>query len=274
MLKSFDLVMPDNSIQEATLKELAQRSIAIQQRAGDAPMWADESRYWVSHDGSRRLKMFMGLADEKRATITSDLGFLTTHSFELVDGVWECVSINHYMPIDWAVREIEESEQHARAQISDVIRDEVQRGLNRVADDYVSRLKQIDAQIAALNAERNALEVAEAKRQARKAKREAAKRQSRGGASSAGYVYLLRALHDPSLFKIGRTNNPDNRLRIFAVKLPYPVEYDCLISTDDMYALESELHAQFADKRLEGEWFRLDEDDVAYIRQRQTVGDE
>ncbi len=82
----------------------------------------------------------------------------------------------------------------------------------------------------------------------------------------AGYVYLLRTIHDSTLYKIGRTNNPDNRLRTFNVKLPFPVEYEHLIKSDDMYQLESNLHRRFASQRINGEFFRLSETDVGYIK--------
>lgn len=82
----------------------------------------------------------------------------------------------------------------------------------------------------------------------------------------SGFVYLLATPHDVTLFKIGRTSNPDNRLRTFNVKLPFPVEYTHLIKTDDMYTLESALHRRFASQRLNGEFFRLTEADVQYIK--------
>ncbi len=81
-----------------------------------------------------------------------------------------------------------------------------------------------------------------------------------------GYVYLLHAPHDPMLFKIGRASNPDNRLRTFNVKLPFPVEYICVIKTVDMYKLEKELHSMFELKRLDGEWFKLTEYEVEFIK--------
>lgn len=84
--------------------------------------------------------------------------------------------------------------------------------------------------------------------------------------SKVGYVYLLSALHDSSLYKIGRTNNPNNRLHTFSVKLPFAVEYLCVIQTDDMYLLERQLHGKYSSKRLEGEWFKLDLEDVDYIK--------
>lgn len=81
-----------------------------------------------------------------------------------------------------------------------------------------------------------------------------------------GYVYLLRSPMLDGIYKIGRTVNPDDRLSTFSVKLPFVVEYEHLIKTDDMYALEAELHAHFADKRVGGEFFKLDASEVDYIK--------
>lgn len=82
----------------------------------------------------------------------------------------------------------------------------------------------------------------------------------------AGYIYLLRAPHDATLFKIGKATDPSNRLRTFNVKLPFPVEFDCLLQTTDMSLLEKWIHNEYASKRIEGEWFRLDTADVEAIR--------
>ncbi len=81
--------------------------------------------------------------------------------------------------------------------------------------------------------------------------------------STGGYVYLLQS--STGYWKIGRTHSPNNRLRTFNVKLPFEVEYKHLIQTDDMYALENQLHERFKDKRINGEWFTLDSEDVREI---------
>lgn len=80
----------------------------------------------------------------------------------------------------------------------------------------------------------------------------------------AGFVYLLRSAS--GYYKIGRSKNPYDRLTTFEVKLPFEVEYEHLIETTDMYQLEKELHRHFADKRVNGEWFELTPEDVAYIK--------
>lgn len=79
-----------------------------------------------------------------------------------------------------------------------------------------------------------------------------------------GYVYLIQS--PTHAYKIGRTVNPDNRLRTFSVKLPFEVEYVCVIATQDMYGLEADLHERFAGKRLNGEWFALSPEDIDYIK--------
>lgn len=80
-----------------------------------------------------------------------------------------------------------------------------------------------------------------------------------------GYVYLLQAIEPNHYYKIGRTNNPERRIKELGVKLPYPIELLHLIPTDDMDGLELDLHMQFSHKRVNGEWFALAPDDVNYI---------
>ncbi len=79
-----------------------------------------------------------------------------------------------------------------------------------------------------------------------------------------GYVYLI--VSPEGHYKIGKTKNPENRKKTFEVKLPFRVEYVCVIKADDMDTLEKELHARFSDKRINGEWFSLNPEDVAYIQ--------
>lgn len=89
---------------------------------------------------------------------------------------------------------------------------------------------------------------------------------SRGKRSgeSKGYVYLLQS--PSTAYKIGRTVNPENRMKTFGIQLPFEVEYLAVIPTDDMYLLEATLHERFAYKRLNGEWFELSDADIAYIK--------
>jgi hypothetical protein len=79
-----------------------------------------------------------------------------------------------------------------------------------------------------------------------------------------GYVYLIRSV--TGHYKIGYSRNPDDRLRTFSVKLPFEVEFEHLIPSDDMRADERMLHEKFEDKHVNGEWFDLAPEDVAYIK--------
>ena len=79
-----------------------------------------------------------------------------------------------------------------------------------------------------------------------------------------GYVYLLQA--DSGHFKIGRSKNPKSRIKTFGVQLPFEVEYIAVIPSGNMNQLETELHAKYQDKRVNGEWFDLSSEDVEYIK--------
>jgi hypothetical protein len=78
----------------------------------------------------------------------------------------------------------------------------------------------------------------------------------------AGYIYLLKSDHG---YKIGKTKRLPERIKHFDIKLPYPVELIHTITTDDMKRAETQLHERFAGARINGEWFNLKPDDVAYI---------
>ena len=89
-------------------------------------------------------------------------------------------------------------------------------------------------------------------------------RQPRKQTARDGYVYLIQS---PSgHYKIGRTSDPKDRMKTFNVKLPFEVEFICVIPSADMYLLEKQLHRQFESKRINGEWFALGSEDVAYIK--------
>lgn len=75
--------------------------------------------------------------------------------------------------------------------------------------------------------------------------------------SRAGYVYVIKSMTDDTYYKIGRTNNPERRMRKFNVVLPFEITPVCLIKTNDMYKLESDLHTKYAQYRADGEWFKL-----------------
>lgn len=79
------------------------------------------------------------------------------------------------------------------------------------------------------------------------------------------WVYETRLMD--GAYKIGYAQKPADRLRTFNVKLPFEVEYEVLLKTDDMRGLESSLHEYYSEKHINGEWFALTDDDLAELRQ-------
>jgi hypothetical protein len=78
-----------------------------------------------------------------------------------------------------------------------------------------------------------------------------------------GYVYVLASA---GVYKIGRTVDPTSRQKALGIALPYPVEMVATIYSEDYRRLESDLHEQYAGKRLNGEWFELTADDLAALK--------
>lgn len=79
-----------------------------------------------------------------------------------------------------------------------------------------------------------------------------------------GFVYLIYA---NQLYKIGYSKNPKRRISAMQSSHALPITTICVIRTETMRSLESELHKRFAAKRMSGEWFHLAEDDIAYIKE-------
>ena len=80
-----------------------------------------------------------------------------------------------------------------------------------------------------------------------------------------GYVYFVQEYMNGS-FKIGKTKNLEKRMNIFGVKLPFENKLIFLIKTGNHHQTEASFHKHFSDKRLEGEWFALNKDDLAWIK--------
>ena len=78
-----------------------------------------------------------------------------------------------------------------------------------------------------------------------------------------GYVYVIRSQYG---FKIGKTVNIKSRTRLFEVKLPFPITVEHYAWFEDYSQAERMFHDMFESKRLEGEWFDLDQADVAKIK--------
>ena len=77
-----------------------------------------------------------------------------------------------------------------------------------------------------------------------------------------GYVYIIKS---GEYHKIGLTRRePGVRIREFTT--PEGVDPVWIIETSDPEGLEKFLHHVFEDKRAEREWFKLNEEDVEFIK--------
>jgi len=78
-----------------------------------------------------------------------------------------------------------------------------------------------------------------------------------------GYVYLIKS---DRYYKIGLTRrDPDVRLK--EITTPKGTTLIHIIETTDPEGLEQFLHKEFKEKRAEREWFKLDAEDIAWIKQ-------
>jgi len=77
-------------------------------------------------------------------------------------------------------------------------------------------------------------------------------------------LYLFKA---GPFFKIGFSRDVKARLRTIASNCPLPVELVCSLP-EGLSSKETErrLHKRFRTKRVRGEWFRLDPEDVEFIK--------
>lgn len=85
----------------------------------------------------------------------------------------------------------------------------------------------------------------------------------RQGTKPTGIVYLLQA---GPFYKIGKTTNFNQRLKQIKLQLPYPVTVVHTISTTEISAIETFWHRKFAHQRTNGEWFTLNDAEVAEFK--------
>ena len=88
----------------------------------------------------------------------------------------------------------------------------------------------------------------------------------------ACFVYLIQA--ENGLVKIGKTVDIRARLKSLDWASPLKLKLLGVIRSQFADEIEDELHAEFQDVRIRGEWFALDEDDVVDILNRYDPSDE
>jgi hypothetical protein len=70
---------------------------------------------------------------------------------------------------------------------------------------------------------------------------------------------------------VGRSDTLEKRIRQISIALPESVTLVHAIETDDPPGIEAYWHKRFAERRANGEWFKLDADDLRAFKRRKFM---
>ena len=79
-----------------------------------------------------------------------------------------------------------------------------------------------------------------------------------------GTVYIISDTYGS--YKIGYAKSFYKRLKSYQTSLPYGPEVIKIIRSKNMRELEKELLNKYKEKRIRGEWFDLNEEDIQYLQ--------
>lgn len=71
-----------------------------------------------------------------------------------------------------------------------------------------------------------------------------------------GYVYLIGSIRY-KWYKIGKSSHAAIRISELGILLPFKIHVIAVWKTEAYHALERQLHEKYAERRINGEWFKL-----------------
>ena len=83
-----------------------------------------------------------------------------------------------------------------------------------------------------------------------------------------GFIYVLsfRDMSGERFCKIGMAKNLESRIASIQTSLPFKLKIEMCFYSENMAKTEKEMHAEFSDERVAGEWFRLTDNQLMSIR--------
>lgn len=79
-----------------------------------------------------------------------------------------------------------------------------------------------------------------------------------------GYIYILKS---KNLYKIGRAKSLKSRIKTYRTENPFGIRVILQKEVDDYIGIEDRLLRKFKNKQVRGEWFKLNKEDIKWLKQ-------